>query len=138
MSVVFNSRISAKSTVGTIGFVFAACLPHYNLFQNSVCRHYTVGMNRHELTDAQWAVIEPLLPQQKPGPGRRPADHRRTLNGVLYVLKTSCAWEDMPRKYGSPTRCCRRLQTWSQDGTWERVWRALLSQLDAQSKLEWA
>lgn len=95
-------------------------------------------MNRHELTDAQWAVIKPLLPQQKPGPGRRRADDRRTLNGILHVLKTGCAWEDMPRAYGSPTACWRRLQTWSQDGTWERMWRALLSQLDAQSKLEWA
>ena len=95
-------------------------------------------MNRHALTDAQWAVIEPLLPKQKPGPGRRRADNRRTLNGILHVLKTGCAWEDMPRAYGAPTTCWRRLRAWAQDGTWERVWRTLLSQLDAQGKLEWA
>jgi transposase len=94
-------------------------------------------MNRHELTDEQWAVIEPLLPGQKPGPGRRRADTRRTLNGILHVLKTGCAWADMPRAYGAPTTCWRRLQAWAQDGTWERVWRALLSQLDARRKLEW-
>ena len=41
---------------------------------------------RHELTDEQWAVIEPLLPKPKPGPGRPPADPRKTLNGILYVL----------------------------------------------------
>ncbi len=95
-------------------------------------------MNRHELTDAQWAVIDPLLPKQKPGPGRRRADDRRTLNGIVPVLKTGCAWEDMPRAYGAPTTCWRRLQVWGQDGTWEHVWRALLSRLDAQGKLEWA
>jgi transposase len=95
-------------------------------------------MNRHDLTDAQWAVIKPLLPPQKPGPGRRRADDRRTLNGILHVLKTGCAWEDMPRAYGAPTTAWRRLQTWSQDGTWERVWRALLSQLDAQGRLDWS
>src|SRR5690606_28466239 len=58
---------------------------------------------RHELTDEQWAVIEPLLPKPKPGPGRPPADPRKTLNGILYVLKTGCTWADMPRQYGSPT-----------------------------------
>lgn len=95
-------------------------------------------MSRHELTDPQWAVIEPLLPKLKPGRGRPRANDRQTINGILYVLKTGCAWEDMPRQYGSPTTCWRRLQQWSEDGTWERLWRTLLSQLDAQGKLEWA
>jgi transposase len=95
-------------------------------------------MSRHELTNDQWTIIEPPLPKPKPGPGRRRADDRRTVNGILHVLKTGCAWEDLPREYGSPTTCWRRLQVWSQDGTWEHVWRALLSRLDAQSKLEWA
>jgi transposase len=95
-------------------------------------------MNRHELSDTQWAVIEQLLPQQKPGPGRRRADDRPTLKGILHVLKTGCAWEDMPRVYGAPTMAWRHLQTSSQDGTWERMWRALLSQLDVQGKLEWS
>src|SRR5690606_1231344 len=82
---------------------------------------------RHELSDGQWAVIEPLLPKPKPGPGRPPAAPRKTLNGILYVLKTGCTWADMPRQYGSPTTCWRRLKQWSEDGTWERIWRALLS-----------
>jgi transposase len=51
-------------------------------------------MNRHELTDAQWGVIAPLLPQRNPEPGRRRADDLRTLNGIVYVLKTGCAWVD--------------------------------------------
>ncbi|WP_106346712.1 IS5 family transposase [Planifilum fimeticola] len=93
---------------------------------------------RHELTDEQWAVIEPLLPKPKPGPGRSPSDPRKTLNGILYVLKTGCTWADMPRQYGSPTTCWRRLKQWSEDGTWERIWRALLSRMDAEEKIEWA
>ncbi|WP_363321572.1 IS5 family transposase [Polycladomyces subterraneus] len=95
-------------------------------------------MGRHELTDQQWKIIEPLIPPRKPGAGRPPADPRKTLNGILYVLKTGCPWADMPRKYGSPTTCWRRLHQWTEDGTWERIWKALLSQLDAQSKIEWA
>jgi transposase len=60
------------------------------------------------------------------------------LNGILYVLKTSCAWEDLPREYDSDSTCWRRLNEWSLDGTWERIWRTFLSQLDADGKLEWA
>jgi transposase len=67
-------------------------------------------MNRHELTDEQWAVIEPLIPKQKPGPGRRRSDDRHTLNGILFVLKTGCTWEDVPRIYGSPATCWRRFR----------------------------
>jgi len=95
-------------------------------------------MSRHDLNDDQWAVIEPLIPKQKAGPGRKRADDRKTLNGILYVLKTGCAWEDLPREYGSDTTCWRRLNEWSEDGTWERIWRTLLSQLDAEQKLVWA
>lgn len=94
-------------------------------------------MSRHDLTDAQWALMQPLLPVQT-GRGRRRSDDRRTLNGILYVLKTGCAWADLPPEYGSDTTCWRRLQQWTADGTWERIWHILLGQLDAQGKLEWA
>ena len=66
---------------------------------------------RHELTDEQWAVIEPLLPKPKPGPGHLAADPRKTLNGILYVLKTGCTWADMPRQYGSPTTLLAAIET---------------------------
>jgi transposase len=94
-------------------------------------------MSRHDLTDEQWTIIAPLLPKQRPGPGRKRNGDRQTLNGILFVLKTGCTWEDVPRTYGSPATCWRRFRLWSADGTWERIWRTLLSQLDAQGKLEW-
>lgn len=97
-------------------------------------------MSRHDLTDEQWAVIEPLIPKKQSNRGRPRADDRTTLNGILYVLKTGCAWADMPREYGSSTTCWRRLQEWSngEQQTWEKIWRALLSRLDAHNKIEWA
>ena len=95
-------------------------------------------MSRHDLTDTQWTVIAPLIPKQKSGPGRKRNDDRRTLNGILFVLKTGCTWEDVPRTYGSPATCWRRFRNWAADGTWEQIWRTLLSQLDAQGQLEWA
>ncbi|WP_091566267.1 transposase [Melghirimyces thermohalophilus] len=87
---------------------------------------------RHELTDEQWAVIEPLLLKPKSGPGRPPADPRKTLNGILYVLKTGCAWADLPPQYGSPTTCWRRLKQWSEDGTWERIEKEMLCYIAVQ------
>jgi transposase len=94
-------------------------------------------MRRNELTDEHWALIEPLLPRPK-ATGRPRADDRRTLNGILYVLRTGCAWMDMPREYGSYATCWRRFNRWSEDGTWERIWRFLLAELDAQQRIDWA
>ena len=93
-------------------------------------------MRATELTDEQWERLEPLLPPRKKR-GRPRADDRRTLNGVLYVLRTGCRWEDVPREYGSPSTCWRRLKAWEEDGTWERIWRSLLTLLDDQDKIEW-
>src|SRR6059036_3016857 len=46
-----------------------------------------------ELTDRQWAMIQPLIPKQT-GPGKPRADDRETLDAVLYVLSTGCRWEN--------------------------------------------
>lgn len=95
-------------------------------------------MSRHDLANEPWAVIEPLIPKKARRRGRPRTDDRRTLNGILYVLKTGCAWEDLPREYGSASTCWRRLNEWSLEGTWARIWRTFLSQLGADGKLEWA
>ena len=92
--------------------------------------------SRHELTDHQWKLIDPLLPKGKKR-GRPMADPRKTLNGILFVLKTGCAWADMPKAYGSHVTCWRRLRQWQKDGTWERIWRKLLQQCDEQQKINW-
>ncbi|MCL0049331.1 IS5 family transposase [Dehalococcoidia bacterium] len=85
------------------------------------------------LTDEQWALILPLLLPQKPK-GRKRADDRQTLEGILWVLKTGSRWQDLPREYGSKTRCHRRLKEWQEEGVWERVWRAFLTTLDEIEK----
>ena len=90
-----------------------------------------------EITDSQWALIVPLLPPRKPR-GRKRADDRQTLNGILWVLRSGARWNDLPREYGSDTRCHRRLQEWQQSGVWERIMTTLLSTLDAQGKLDWS
>ena len=91
-----------------------------------------------ELTDEQWARIEPLLPPKRQGRSRPRADDRAVLNGILYALRTGCPCEEVPRQYGSPATCWRRLHDWEAEGRWERIWQALLQSLDEQGRLEWS
>ena len=90
-----------------------------------------------ELTDAQWQLLLPLLPP-KATTGRPRADDRRTLNGILWVLRTGARWADMPREYGAPSTAHVRLQTWAKQGVWECIWRKLLSSMEEQRKLDWS
>jgi transposase len=93
-------------------------------------------MSSIRFTDGQWAVIQPLLPPRAKT-GRPRADDRKTLEGILYMLRSGCRWQDLPRRYGAPTTVWRRLKTWQEDGTWLRLWRAILGRLDAQGRLDW-
>ena len=64
-----------------------------------------------ELGDEQWELIAPL--QLKPKRRGRPrAEDWRTLNGILWVLRSGARWKDLPPKYGSRSTCYRRLHEW--------------------------
>jgi len=73
-----------------------------------------------ELSDEQWEFIKPHIPPQ-PIVGRKRADDRKTINGILYVLNTGCRWHDMPRRYGSYQTAWRRLKRWSREGVWNKI-----------------
>ena len=88
------------------------------------------------LTDAQWRVVKKLLPPQ-PALGRRRRHDRRTLNAIFYVLRTGIRWCDLPHDLGDDSTANRWLIRWYQDGTWARIWLALLDTLDEQIKLNW-
>src|SRR5438132_608349 len=94
-------------------------------------------MARLHLSDRQWAFIQPLLPPPA-HTGRPRADDRRTIEGMLCVLITSCRWQDLPREYGAPATVWRRFTRWGESGVWERIWRTALSTLDQQGKLAWS
>ncbi|GAB5387845.1 MAG: IS5 family transposase [Alphaproteobacteria bacterium] len=65
---------------------------------------------RFDLTDKQWASLQPLLPPTRQG-GKQ-ADDRKTINGILYVLKMGIPWGDLPSRYGPHTTCYNRLRRW--------------------------
>jgi transposase len=89
------------------------------------------------LSDQQWQRMAPLLPQPN-SMGRPRADDRRTLDAILFILRTGAPWVALPRELGSPATAWRRLRAWEADGTWEKLWRTFLRDLEAQEKLEWA
>jgi transposase len=89
-----------------------------------------------ELGDEQWELIAPLLPLHQRR-GRPRADDRRTLDGILWVLRSGARWTDLPPKYGSRSTCHRRLQEWQDQGIWERIRLKFLTTLEAQAKLDW-
>ena len=98
-------------------------------------------MARHasELTDRQWAVIAPLLPEatQSPKGGRRRISNRRCFEGILWVLRSGARWKDLPAAYPSPSTCWRRLNEWEEQGVWEEAWIALIHTLDERGQLNW-
>lgn len=81
--------------------------------------------HRHELTDAQWHRIEPLLPGKEGDPGRTAIDNRLFVNAVVYVLKTGIPWADLPERFGKPNTVWKRYDRWCAAGVWEHVGRAL-------------
>jgi len=76
---------------------------------------------RHELTDAQWAKVENLLPGKKSDPGRTAADNRLFVNAVVYVLKTGVPWADLPARFGKHDTARKRFDRWCAAGVWARV-----------------
>ncbi|MFI8933323.1 IS5 family transposase [Streptomyces sp. NPDC053474] len=88
------------------------------------------------LTDAQWARIEPLLPDRTPKRGGRWRDHRQVIDAIAFKYRTGTPWMDLPEEFGSWKGTHNRLRKWAADGTWEKVFTALLTQADAQGDLD--
>ena len=93
------------------------------------------------LDDELWRLIEPLLPVRKRRfhhPGRKRLDDRRTLAGILFVLRTGIAWQQLPQQlgYGSGMTCWRRLKEWQQAGVFQALHNRLLAQLRAAGRLD--
>jgi transposase len=94
-------------------------------------------MNRHELTNTQWERLQPLLPPQKPSTGRPAADHRRILNGILWLLRTGAPWRDLPERYGPWQTVASRFSRWRKAGIWDRLLAVVQQQADAAGQLDW-
>ena len=89
------------------------------------------------LTDAQWALIEPLLPSSKGKRSRPFRDHRQVIEGVVFRYRTGCPWRDVPDRFGPWKTLWKRHARFSKDGTWDRILEQLLTQADAAGLIDW-
>ncbi|MGW6536082.1 IS5 family transposase [Streptomyces sp. NPDC055051] len=89
------------------------------------------------LTDAQWARIEPLLPDRVPRRGGRWRDHRQVIDAIAWKFTTGAPWAQLPSRFGSWKGVYTRLRNWALDGTWHRLLTALIAQADADGNLDW-
>lgn len=81
-------------------------------------------MARFELTDFEFELIRPLLPDKPRGVAR--VDDRRVLNGIFWVLRTGSPWRDLPERYGPYTTVYNRFNRWAKAGVWVRVFETLV------------
>jgi len=92
---------------------------------------------RADLDDAQWAVLEPLLPSGKK-PGRPPRWTRRQLiDGIRWRVRTGSPWRDVPERYGPWQTVYGLFRRWQRDGTWARILAALQARADAAGLITW-
>lgn len=83
-------------------------------------------MARFDLTDAEWSIIEPLLPGADGKANGRPrGDDRRVLNGIFFTLRTGSPWRDLPERYGPYTTVYNRFNRWAKRGVWIGLFEAL-------------
>lgn len=102
-------------------------------------------MARGDLTDRQWERISPRLPidyyykrkKWRRKPGRAWGDHRRVINGILWVLRTGAPWEDLPERYGPHQTCFDRFARWKRDGTWDEILAALQTEAADEEEIVW-
>jgi transposase len=95
------------------------------------------------IDDALWERIAPFLPpkpRRSRFAGRKPLDNRKALTGILFVLKTGIAWEDVPQELGcgSGMSCWRRLHEWQKTGLWQILQQLLIAKLPDAQKIDWS
>jgi putative transposase len=97
-------------------------------------------MNRQayptDLTDAEWAMVEPLIPPAKSGGRKRTTDVREVLNAIIYLLRTGCAWRMLPHDFPNWNTVYTYFRNWRKDGTWQKLNDALRREVRTQAGRE--
>ena len=94
-------------------------------------------MERHELSDEQWALIEDIFPRNGQHAGRPWVDHRRMMNGMLWILATGAPWRDLPKCFRPWQTVYRRFNLYRREGTIQRILERLQVKLDEDGKIDW-
>ena len=89
-----------------------------------------------DLTDDEWAMLEPLIPPEKPGGRPREVDMRAVLNGIFYVLRAGCAWRMIPRDYPPKSTVDAYFARFRNEGVWEQILTTLRERCRVQAGRE--
>jgi transposase len=98
--------------------------------------HRAGGRYASDVTDAEFALIEPLLPLPRAGGRPRRTALRHVLNAVLYLLRTGCPWRMLPREFPPRSTVYGYFRRFGQDGVWHRIWMVLTLAARAQAGRE--
>jgi transposase len=93
------------------------------------------AMKRHELSDEQWALVEPLLPQAKTG--RKPRDRRQILNAIFWILHTGAPWRDLPERFPPWKTAYNTFSRWHKANVFAQILDALQIRLDREGRIDW-
>jgi len=74
-----------------------------------------------DLTDAEWALIKPLIPPGKPGGNKQSVDMRQVVNGLMFLLSTGCQWRAIPKDLAPRSTINRYFHRWQWNGTLDRI-----------------
>jgi len=78
-----------------------------------------------DMTDAEWAIVGPMIPPGRHGGRKRSVNVREVLNGIFYVLSTGCQWQALPTDLPPKSTVHHYFMLWDWDGTLERIHHAL-------------
>ena len=92
-----------------------------------------------EIPDQAWTEIEPILSDSYPpaATGRKQADFRKTLNGIIFRLRSGCQWNHLPKMFGDDSTVHRWFQRWVQDGLLKEIWAVLLGACAELGGVNW-
>jgi putative transposase len=82
-----------------------------------------------DISDEEWAILEPLIPPQKPGGRPRTTDMREVINAIFYLDRTGGQWRALPHEFPPWSTVWSYFRRWRNDGTWERIHTALREQV---------
>ena len=94
-------------------------------------------MHRHQLTDEQWAAVQPQIPRCTARTGRPPSDRRLMLDGLFWILATGAPWRDLPERFGPWQTVYDHFRNWRKSGVFAAIVEALQVKLDNKGYIDW-
>jgi putative transposase len=92
-----------------------------------------------KVNDELWSIIQEILDElDPPAPTGRPrTGQREALNGIIYVMRTGCQWNQLPAEFGDDSSVHRTMQRWIGKGVFQRIWSALVENCEELGGVDW-